>query len=43
MLNNNTITKLHEMHFSVMAQAFRDQMKNGNFAEKYPSKNVLAC
>lgn len=33
MLNENTVTKLYEMHFSVMAQAFRDQMKNGNFAE----------
>jgi DNA replication protein DnaC len=33
MLNDNTITKLYEIHFGVMAQAFRDQMKNGNFAE----------
>lgn len=33
MLNDNTITKLHEMHLRVMAQAFRDQMKNGNFFE----------
>ena len=28
MLNDNTISKLHEMRLSVMAQAFRDQMKN---------------
>jgi DNA replication protein DnaC len=33
MLNNNTVTKLHEMHLSVMAQAFRDQIKDGIFAE----------
>lgn len=33
MLNNNTVTKLHEMHLSVMAQAFRDQLKDGSFAE----------
>lgn len=33
MLNDNTITKLHEMHLSVMAQAFRDQMKDGSFAQ----------
>lgn len=33
MLNNNTITKLHEMHFSVRAQAFRNPMKDRNFVE----------
>ena len=31
MLNDNTISKLHEMRLSVMAQAFRDQMKNSGF------------
>ena len=45
MLNDNTIGKLHEMHLLVMAQAFRDQMKNGSFfempfeAEAYVQKN----
>ena len=33
MLSNNTITKLHEMHLGVMAQAFGDQMKDGSFVE----------
>jgi DNA replication protein DnaC len=31
MLNDNTIYKLHEMRFSVMAQAFREQMKDSGF------------
>ncbi len=31
MLNENTISKMHEMHLSVMAQAFREQMKDSNF------------
>lgn len=33
MLNGNTVTKLQEMHLSVMAQAFRDQMKESSFDE----------
>jgi DNA replication protein DnaC len=32
MLNENTVTKLHEMKFSVMAQAFREQMADNGFA-----------
>jgi DNA replication protein DnaC len=31
MLNDNTVTKLHEMKLSVMAQAFRDQLKDSSF------------
>ncbi len=31
MLNENTINKMYEMHLSVMAQAFREQMKDGSF------------
>lgn len=31
MLSENTVTKLHEMRLSVMAQSFKEQMKNGNF------------
>lgn len=31
MLNENTVSKLQEMRFTVMAQAFREQMKDGNF------------
>ena len=31
MLNDNTVSKLHEMRFSVMAQAFRDQLKDSSF------------
>ena len=33
MLDNNTISKLHEMRLSVMAQSFDEQIKNGYFAE----------
>ena len=33
MLDNNTISKLHEMRLSVMAQSFDEQIKNGCFAE----------
>lgn len=33
MLNENTVTKLHEMKLSVMAQAFREQMKDNHFNE----------
>ncbi|OJU09437.1 MAG: AAA family ATPase [Clostridiales bacterium 43-6] len=33
MLNDTTVTKLHEMKLSVMAQAFREQMDNNNFNE----------
>jgi DNA replication protein DnaC len=32
MLNENTVTKLHEMRLSVMAQAFKDQMKGEDFS-----------
>jgi DNA replication protein DnaC len=32
MLNDNTTVKLHEMKLSVMAQAFREQMKDNAFA-----------
>lgn len=32
MLNENTVTKLHEMRLSVMAQAFKDQMKGETFS-----------
>ena len=32
MLNDNTINKLHDMKLSVMAQAFREQTKDNNFA-----------
>jgi len=32
MLNNNTVTKLHEMKLSIMAQAFRDQSIDSNFS-----------
>jgi DNA replication protein DnaC len=32
MLNENTVSKLHEMHLSVMAQAFRDQTTDNGFA-----------
>ncbi len=32
MLDNNTISKLHEMRLSVMAQSFDEQIKNGCFA-----------
>jgi len=31
MLNESTISKLHEMRLGVMAQAFRDQMKDSGF------------
>lgn len=31
MLNETTVTKLHEMKLSTMAQAFRDQTKDSNF------------
>lgn len=31
MLNENTVTKLHEMRLSVMAQAFKDQMGSETF------------
>lgn len=31
MLNDNTTSKLHEMKLSIMAQVFRDQMKDSNF------------
>ncbi len=31
MLNENTVTKLHEMKLSTMAQAFREQTKDNNF------------
>ena len=31
MLSENTVTKLHEMRLSVMAQSFKEQIKNGNF------------
>lgn len=33
MLNDNTVTKLHEMKLSIMSQAFRDQLRDGSFAE----------
>jgi len=33
MLNDNTVTKLHEMKLSVMAQAFREQTKDSKFNE----------
>ena len=33
MLDDNTISKLHEMRLSVMAQSFNEQIKNGCFAE----------
>jgi hypothetical protein len=33
MLNDNTVTKLHEMKLSVMAQAFREQTKDSAFNE----------
>lgn len=33
MLNNNTVTKLHEMRLSIMADAFREQTKDGSFNE----------
>ena len=33
MLDNNTISKLHEMRLSVMAQSFDEQIKNGCFSE----------
>ncbi|PYG83887.1 IstB-like ATP binding protein, partial [Ruminiclostridium sufflavum DSM 19573] len=32
MLNETTVTKLHEMKLSTMAQAFRDQTKDSNFS-----------
>ncbi len=32
MLNENTASKLQEMRLGVMAQAFREQMKDGGFA-----------
>lgn len=32
MLNENTVTKLHEMRLSVMAQAFKDQMRGETFS-----------
>ena len=32
MLNDNTVTKLHEMKLSTMAQAFHEQIKNQNFS-----------
>lgn len=31
MLNDNTVSKLHEMRLSVMAQAFREQLKDSSF------------
>ena len=33
MLDDNTISKLHEMRLPVMAQSFNEQIKNGCFAE----------
>ncbi|SHF62035.1 IstB-like ATP binding N-terminal [Desulforamulus putei DSM 12395] len=33
MLNDNTVSKLHEMRLSVMAQAFREQLKDSSFHE----------
>lgn len=33
MLNNTTVTKLHEMKLSMMAQAFRDQLEDPGLAE----------
>jgi len=32
MLNENTVSKLHEMRLSTMAQAFREQIKDNNFS-----------
>lgn len=32
MLNDNTTSKLHEMHLRVMAQAFREQLKDNSFS-----------
>lgn len=32
MLNNNTITKLHELKLNSMAQAFKDQIKDNTFS-----------
>jgi DNA replication protein DnaC len=31
MLNENTVSKLQEMRLTIMAQAFREQMRDGNF------------
>ncbi|ACV62669.1 IstB domain protein ATP-binding protein [Desulfofarcimen acetoxidans DSM 771] len=31
MLNDNTVSKLHEMRLSVLAQAFREQLKDSSF------------
>jgi DNA replication protein DnaC len=33
MLNESTVTKLHEMKLSVMATAFREQLKNTNLSD----------
>lgn len=33
MLNDTTVTKLHEMKLSIMAQSFRQQLKGTDFAE----------
>ena len=33
MLNDSTVTKLHEMKLSVMAAAFREQLKNTNLSD----------
>lgn len=33
MLSDNTVTKLHEMKLSVMAESFREQMKDSGFNE----------
>lgn len=31
MLNDNTVSKLHEMKLSVMTQVFKEQFSNSNF------------
>lgn len=33
MLNDNTVTKLHEMKLSIMAQAFRGQLRDPDLSE----------
>jgi hypothetical protein len=33
MLNDTTVNKLHEMKLSIMAQAFREQLRGANLSE----------
>jgi len=42
MLTENTVSKLHEMKLSVMAQSFREQMTNHEFVD-FPLKIDSAC